>query len=66
MDFIKYKKEYSNLIRNGFKIAVLIDEGFDISKLKELEISEYVLKNKDLKIYPEIIKSKHSLNIIGM
>ncbi len=66
MDFIKYKKEYSNLIRNGFKIAVLIDEGFDISKLKELEISKYVLINKDLKIYPEIIKSKHSLNIIGM
>ena len=58
-DFLKNKSAISEIIRQGFKIAIVLDDTFDlnIEELTRLEIFKFVLINKTNKYY-EDIKSK--------
>lgn len=65
--FINYKESVYELIKLGFKIAIELDHTFkfEILELKRLTLFSYVLINKNLECYMEILKNKHILeNII--
>ena len=65
--FINYKEDIYELIKLGFKIAIKLDYTFkfEILELKILTLFSYVLINKKLECYMEILKNKHILeNII--
>ena len=59
--YLKFKNETHELLRNGFRIAIVLDESFEIeySTIEKLDIFSYVLVNKNLKNYNEIIKNKN-------
>lgn len=68
-DFIKNKEEYYNLIRKGYKLAILLDETFDDTdeSINRLEIFNYILIDKDTKRYTRLLKNdKLEDKIIGM
>lgn len=65
-DFIENKENIYELMRNGFKIAVVIDESFipDYEMLEKLNMFSYVIINKNLESYDEILKNRVGLNNI--
>ena len=66
-NFIKYKEEIYNFIKEGFKIAIKLDETFefDVIELKRLTIFSYILVDKNFNYYQDVLKNKKILeNII--
>lgn len=66
-NFIKYKEEIYDFIKEGFKIAIKLDETFefDIIELKRLTIFSYILVDTNFKYYQDVLKNKNLLeNII--
>lgn len=59
--FLKYREEAYELLRNGYKIALLADETIDTDRaeLEKLKMFKYILINKDAPYYDEIIRKKH-------
>ena len=56
--FIEYKEKIYELMRNGYKITIILDNSFkpDYKNIESLASFKYVIINKDLKNYKEIIK----------
>lgn len=54
-DFIIHRNEIYELMKSGYKFAVIIDDSFIISKehIKKLEIFEFVILSKKLEYYEE-------------
>lgn len=63
-DFIENKEMVYELIRNGFRMAIVLDDSIDVtfSELDKLNVFEYVIVNKKMKKYEEIIKNKIVIN----
>lgn len=65
--FIENKEKIYNLMRDGFKITIILDNSFkaNYKTVETLRVFKYVIVNKDLKNYNEIIKYKKNIkNII--
>ena len=65
--FIENKEKIYELIKDGFKITLILDNSFKVNykTIDTLEVFKYVILNKDLKNYNEIIKYKQNIkNII--
>ena len=65
--FIENKEKIYNLMRDGFKITIILDNSFkaNYKTVETLRVFKYVIVNKDLKNYNEIIKYKKNMkNII--
>ena len=65
--FTQNKEKIYELIREGFKISIILDNSFKVNykNIEILEIFKYVILNKDLKNYNEIITYKKNIkNII--
>ena len=65
-DYTKYKEEIQELMRNGFKIAVILDNTFEInySNIEKLNMFSYVLLNRELEIYDELKQKNTIRNLI--
>lgn len=66
-DFLRNKQEIYDLMREGYKITVILDNSFEpnFKDIESLQIFEFVIINQGLKYYEEIINNKNSLrNII--
>ena len=65
--FNKNKEQIYELMRNGFKIAVILDSTVNTERteIERLNIFSYILINKDASYYDDIMKNKKILrNII--
>ena len=65
--FISYKEKIYDLMRNGYKITIILDNSFkpDYKNIESLATFKYVIINRDLKKYKEIISYKKRIkNII--
>lgn len=65
--FIENKEKIYELMRDGFKITIILDNSFkaNYKTIDTLGVFKYVIVNKDLKNYNEIIKYKKNIkNII--
>lgn len=65
--FIENKEKIYELIKEGFKITLILDNSFKVNykTIDTLEVFKYVILNKDLKNYNEIINYKQNIkNII--
>lgn len=65
--FIKYKEDIYDMIRQGFKVAITLDEKFEyeILELERLSVFSYILVNKKLESFENIIRNKNKFeNII--
>ena len=64
--FLKYREEAYELLRSGYRIALLADETIDTDRaeLEKLKMFKYILINKDAPYYDEIIRKKTLHNII--
>lgn len=66
-DFLKNKEEIYELMRQGFKITVILDNSFEpnFKNIESLQMFEFVILNQGLKYYEEVINNKGNLrNII--
>lgn len=66
-DFLKNKEEVFNLMREGYRITVILDNSFNANfkDIESLQMFEFVIINQSLKYYEDIINNKGSLrNII--
>ena len=65
--FEENKEKIYELMQNGYKITVILDNSFkaDYKTIETLRVFKYVIVNKDLKNYDEIISYKKNIkNII--
>ncbi len=65
--FIENKEKIYDLMRNGFKITIILDNSFkpEYKNIEGLSAFKYVIVNSDMKNYEEIIKYKKRIkNII--
>lgn len=64
--FLKNKEIVYELMREGYKITIILDNSFEpnFKNMESLQMFEFVLINKNLKNYQEIIENKESLNNI--
>lgn len=65
--FMENKEKIYELMRDGFKITIILDNSFkaNYKTIDTLGVFKYVIVNKDLKNYNEIIKYKKNIkNII--
>ena len=65
--FIENKEKIYELMRNGYKITIILDNSFkpDYKNIESLATFKYVIINRDLKKYKEIISYKKRIkNII--
>lgn len=62
-DFIIHREEIYELMKNGYKFAVIIDDSFIISKehMKKLEIFNYIIVSKKLKYFEEFQENAEQL-----
>lgn len=66
-DFLKNKQEVYDLMREGYKITVILDNSFEpnFKDIESLQMFEFVIINQGLKYYEEVINNKGNLrNII--
>lgn len=63
-EFISNKEAVYELLRNGYRIAIILDDSIDVSftELDKLNAFQYVIVNKKMKKYEEIIKNKIVIN----
>ena len=64
-DYLSHKEKIHDLLRDGYKIAVIIDDSFIINSknIQTLDIFKFVIVNKQLEIYKKI-KEYRIQNII--
>lgn len=64
--FLKNQETVFELMRQGYKIAVILDNSFQPSfkNMENLQMFEFVIINRNLKQYEEIINNKGNLNNI--
>ena len=62
-DFLKYKEQVYELMRSGFRIAVIIDKTFEVdtANIEKLEMFSYVLVNKNTEEYDKIISEHYNI-----
>ena len=62
-DFIMHRNEIYELMKNGYKFAVIIDDSFIISKehIKKLSMFNYVIISKKLKYFDEFMENADGL-----
>lgn len=62
-DFIIHRDEIYELMKGGYKFAVIIDDSFIISKehIKKLTIFDYVLLSKKLEYFEEFQENAEAL-----
>lgn len=62
-DFLNNKEAVYELMRSGFKIAIIIDKSFEISyeNIEKLDMFSYVLISKDSEIYDKIMKTNNKI-----
>ena len=65
--YLKYKDKINSLIKDGFNIAVVLDEEYD-ENIKILDIFSYVFVYEKYEYYDIIIENKENIkaNIISM
>jgi hypothetical protein len=65
-DFLKNKLEVYDLMREGYKITVILDNSFEPSfkEIESLQMFEFVIINQGLKYYDEIIENNQNLHNI--
>ena len=56
-DFLKNKQEVYDLMRDGYKITVILDNSFEpnFKDIESLQMFEFVIINQGLKYYEEVI-----------
>lgn len=67
--FLKNKQEVYDLMREGYKMTVILDNSFEpnFKDIESLQMFEFVIVNQGLKYYEEIINNKGNLrNIINI
>ena len=59
--FINNKEEIYSLMRDGYKIAIILDDLFELNykNLESLEMFKFIIINKDLEYYKEFKKTKN-------
>lgn len=64
--FLKEKDTVFELMRQGYKITVILDNSFEPSfkNMESLQMFEFVIINRNLKKYEEIMNNKESLHNI--
>ena len=64
--FLKYREDAYEMLRSGYKIALIADETIDTDRaeLEKLKMFKYILINKDAPYYEEITRKKRLQNII--
>ena len=64
--FLKYRDDAYEMLRSGYKIALIADETIDTDRaeLEKLKMFKYILINKDAPYYEEITRKKRLQNII--
>lgn len=64
--FIQNKEIIYELMRNGYKITIILDNSFEITlkNIQALEMFEFVIINRDLKKYDEIKQNVEGLHNI--
>ena len=65
-EFSKNKEVVYDLMREGFKITIILDNSFEpnFKNIESLQMFEFVIINKNLKQYGEIISNKESISNI--
>lgn len=65
-NFFENKEKIYDLMRKGFKIAIVLDETFEVNfkNMQNLNMFNYVIVSKKLKRYDEIIQDKVMLDNI--
>lgn len=65
-DFLKNKQEIYDLMRDGYKITVILDNSFEpnFKDIESLQMFEFVIINQGLKYYEDIINNKGNLHNI--
>ena len=65
-EFLKNKEVVYDLMREGFKITIILDNSFEVNfkNIESLQMFEFVIINKNLKQYEEIICNKESIHNI--
>lgn len=65
-DFIIYRNTIYDLMKKGYRFAIIIDESFIINKqqIKKLEIFDYILINKSKEYYEEFQKYEQEIEKI--
>lgn len=65
--FLANKKKIFEILKGGYRIAIIIDDSFEVNNknIETLKMFKYVILNKELKTYSDIIKNRSELqNII--
>ena len=64
--FVQNKETIYELMRNGYKITIILDNSFDVTfkNVETLQMFEFVIVNRDLKKYNEIKQNIQELNNI--
>lgn len=65
-EFLKNKEVVYDLMREGFKITIILDNSFEVNfkNIESLQMFEFVIINKNLKQYEEIICNKENIHNI--
>ena len=63
-EFLKNKEIVFDLMREGYKITVILDNSFEsnFKNIESLQMFEFVIINRNLKQYEDIINNKESLH----
>lgn len=63
-DFLKEKENIYELTRKGLKVAIVLDEEFAVNfmNLEKLNIFSYIIVNKKLRYYEELLENRVVLN----
>lgn len=65
-EFLKNKEVVYELMKEGFKITVILDNSFEVNfkNIESLKMFEFVIINRNLKQYEEIINNKENISNI--
>ena len=57
--YIENKEEIHEIMRNGYKIAIILDNSFEVNykNIESLEMFKYIIINQDVKYYQEFKKN---------
>lgn len=63
-NFIENKEKVYELMREGFRFAIILDNSFEIDfkNIEDLNMFKYIILNKNLKHYEEIMEYQDSLH----
>ena len=63
-DFIENKDKVYDLMRNGYRLAIVLDNTFEpeYANFQRLNAFNYILANKKLKYFDKILLNEQELN----